>query len=155
MNPTPTHIYPVVEWSGYDADSYNLTLDLGFELICHRKVRINGLDTTELRDRRPNFKAFAYLAKRVAHAWVKRAFEGGGLYFNSTNYTGKYGRSLGDLMDSEGNSLTYFLLAKHVATPYHGQNKEDIEGAHLANMDFLSNIDGDLATYLEIPEVPE
>ena len=140
--PKPQYLYPICSWSGYDADSYNLTLDLGFELVFHTKVRIEGIDTTELRDRRGNFKAFAYLAKQIAHSWMQDRFENGSIYFKSMTYRGKYGRPLGDVVDSGGNSLSAYLLDQRVAVPYEGQNKLEVEAAHLANMDFISKMEG-------------
>ena len=51
---------------------------------------------------------------------------------------GKFGRILGDfnVYDSTTDSwklLTSILISEGHAVPYHGQNKEDIQTAHLAN----------------------
>lgn len=137
MSNPQSYIYKVLEWDHYDADSFNLTLDLGFNLVSHLKVRIYGIDTTELRDRRPDFKAFAYLAKRKAHDWVEMAQVRGDVFFKSENYSGKYGRPLGDLIDNEGNRLTDFLKDERLAVAYHGQNKDELEEAHRANIRHL------------------
>ena len=132
MSNPQTYIYKVLDWGGYDADSLDLTLDLGFELSAHFKVRIIGIDTTELRDRRPEFKALAYLAKEKAWDWMRMAQVRGDVYFSSENYSGKYGRKLGDMLDCDHNRLTNFLMKEKLAVPYHGQNKKDVEDEQLA-----------------------
>lgn len=55
--------FKILEFSNYDGDSFDLTLDLGFNLVIHRKCRLEGADTPELRDKRPDYKAAAYLAR--------------------------------------------------------------------------------------------
>jgi len=132
MSNPQTYIYKVLDWGGYDADSLDLTLDLGFDLQAHFKVRIMGIDTTELRDRRPEFKALAYLAKTMAWSWLKMAQVRGEVYFSSENYAGKFGRKLGDMLDCESNRLTDFLIRENLAVPYHGQNKKDVEDEQVA-----------------------
>jgi endonuclease YncB( thermonuclease family) len=51
---------------------------------------------------------------------------------------GKFGRILGDfnVYDSDTDSwklLTSILISEGHAVPYHGQNKDDVQKAHLAN----------------------
>ena len=142
------YIYKILEWDGYDADSLDLTLDLGFDLQAHFKIRIFGIDTTELRDRRIEFKTCAYLAKKKAWDWLEMAQVRGDIYFSSENYLGKFGRKLGDVVDSGGNRLTDFLLRERVAVVYHGQNKRDVETEHLKNIDWLKA--NDFEAYSEI-----
>ena len=128
------YIYRILDWSHYDADSFNLTLDLGFELVSHRKIRIAGIDTTELRDRRMDFKTLAYLAKEKAADWVEMAQVRGDVYFASLNYSGKFGRPLGDLVDCNMNRLADFLLRERLAVPYEGQAKAMVEAMHEENI---------------------
>ena len=126
--------YKIIEFRNYDGDSFDLTLDLGFNLVIHRPCRLEGADTPELRDRRPDFKAAGYLAKRRAHEWITAAMEAGGAYFLSETYTGKYGRPLGNIVDSHGAGLRAMLLTEHLAVPYHGQAKSQVEEGHLRNL---------------------
>ena len=66
---------------------FDLTLDLGFNLITHKKTRIDGIDTPELRGGTDQSKALAKHAKMVASQWVKHAMEQGGAYFSSQRDT--------------------------------------------------------------------
>ena len=134
-------IYRIIEWSHYDADSFSVTIDLGFELVSHIKVRIAGIDTTELRERRMDFKTLAYLAKEKAQDWVEMAEVRGDVFFASLNYSGKFGRPLGDLLDSDGNRLTDFLMRERLAVPYEGQAKAMVESMHEDNIKLWSEHD--------------
>ena len=132
------YTFKILEFSNYDGDSFDLTLDLGFDLIIHRKVRINGIDTPELRGGTDDSKAAGRLAKNMATDWVQNAIEfNGGAYFQSQCYTGKFGRPLGDIIDNKNNSLVDYLLKERLAVPYKGQAKKDIQDLHDANIKYL------------------
>ena len=122
--------YKIIDFSNYDGDSFDLTLDLGFELITHKKVRINGIDTPELRGGTDQSKALAKHAKLVAAEWVKCAMAQHKAYFVSEGYKGKFGRPLGDIVSGEGLSLKIYLFNQRLAVPYHGQAKADIADQH-------------------------
>ena len=122
--------YKILDFSNYDGDSFDLTLDLGFELITHKKVRINGVDTPELRGGTVLSKALAKEAKEAAAAWVSLSMENGGAYFSSEGYKGKFGRPLGDIINVNAKSLKQFLLNECLAVPYHGQAKASIAAEH-------------------------
>ena len=132
------YIYEAIEISNYDGDTFGLTIrkawDLGFKIRVIQelkiKTRIQGVDTPELRDKRPDFKAAGYLAKEEARKWVNER----GALFVSTSKPDKYGRALGDFMDADGNYLTEFLIEKNLAVKYEGQNKADVQSAHKINI---------------------
>ena len=142
MDGAGNYIYEVSEISNYDGDSFRLDLikrwDFGFKIHVeqqyHLPVRIVGIDTPELRDKRPAWKAAAYLARDEASAWVKRHAP---CKFISMDKPDKYGRGLGDIEAAGGNRLTDHLLLLRLATPYLGQNKKDVEAAHQENINFL------------------
>ena len=46
---------------------------------------------------------------------------------------GKFGRILGDFISNEGRMITGIMIDEGHAVKYHGQNKADVEVAHLAN----------------------
>ena len=131
------YTFKILEFSNYDGDSFDLTLDLGFDLIIHRKVRINGIDTPELRGGTEDSKAAGRLAKRLATEWVQLAIEKGGAYFESQCYTGKFGRPLGDIINTDGYSLSNYLEYNRYAVPYEGQAKKDIQYMHDSNIKYL------------------
>ena len=131
------YIYKVIEFSNYDGDSMDLSLDLGFNLTIHRKCRMYGIDTPELRGGTPVSKAAGYLAKHVFTNWCNEQLENGGLYFASENYSGKFGRPLGDMVNADGVSLRDYLIEKNYGVPYHGQAKSDIQAMHEANYAIL------------------
>ena len=124
------YFYKITEFSNYDGDSFDLTLDLGFELITHKKVRINGLDTPELRGGTDQSKALGRHAKMMAAEWVKSAIAQGGAFFASQGYKGKFGRPLGDIVNAYEGSLKKYLLQQRLAVPYHGQAKALVARDH-------------------------
>ena len=126
------YIYKITDFSNYDGDSFDLTLDLGFNLITHKKTRIDGIDTPELRGGTDQSKALAKEAKETAAAWVKFSMENGGAYFSSEGYKGKFGRPLGDIVNADTGSLRNFLISEKLAVSYHGQAKSEVAGAHAA-----------------------
>ena len=130
------YIYKITDFSNYDGDSFDLTLDLGFNLITHKKTRIDGIDTPELRGGTDQSKALAKHAKMMAAEWVKKAMDQGGAYFSSEGYKGKFGRPLGDIVNSNAGSLRNYLINTKLAVSYHGQAKSEVAGAHAAILKF-------------------
>ena len=151
--------YEVLEiLSMYDGDSINVrcvrehtvpetTMDFGFDdivtspshivtKIIDVNVRMHGYDTPELRDKRPDWKAAAYLARNEARLWVKSKLCGQGLIMiTHKDERGKFGRYLANFVSRmDGTTLKDYLIENYMAVPYHGQNKMEIEKAHEANL---------------------
>jgi len=61
----------------------------------------------------------------------------GGTYTLTTKEKGKFGRYLGVIMLSDKTSVNAALVTEHLAVPYHGQSKQEIEDAHKANYKIL------------------
>ena len=166
----PRYVYRVTRIASmYDGDSVNVvvhstakspdvSVDFGFGDIIQLSgttvsketpvsVRMHGYDTPELRDRRPDWKAAAYLARDRAREWMEKALAAktmDGLFMRTyKDRTGKYGRYLAtfhvDKAVEEGfsPSLGDYLIRNFLAVPYHGQSKADVESAHQANVDKL------------------
>ena len=137
------YIYEALDITNYDGDSFRLTVrkqwDFGFDIhvIQEHKIatRIKGVDTPELRERRPDFKAAGYLARDKAREWVLES--PGPVRFVSMDKPDKYGRALGDFIRPDGSTLTEYLLYNRLGVPYEGQNKADIEALHEVNIEFL------------------
>lgn len=139
MDGKGNYVYEAVDITNYDGDSFRMTLrkrwDFGFGIHAEQQyslaVRIKGVDTPELRDKRPDWKAAAYLARDEARRWLS---EVGPCRFISVDKPDKYGRGLGDIMNADGDILSAFLLENRLGVPYEGQNKADVEAAHEANI---------------------
>lgn len=136
------YVYEAVDITNYDGDSFRLTVrkrwDFGFGIHVEQgyslAIRIKGVDTPELRDKRPDWKAAGYLARDRARKWLS---ETGPCWFISVAKPDKYGRGLGDLMNAESDILSAFLLAERLGVEYDGQNKVEVEAAHAANIAHL------------------
>jgi len=123
-----------------DGDTVDVDIDLGFGIVLSdERVRIMGIDTPESRTRDKVEKKFGLAAKaRVKQLLGKTCVLKTQINKNGEDMKGKFGRILGDfnVYDSTTDSwklLTSILISEGHAVPYHGQNKEDIQTAHLAN----------------------
>ncbi len=128
--------------SNYDGDSMWTwlvrTWDFGFgDFITKRKkvnVRLLGADTPELKDKRPDWKAAAVLARDLVNEWLKSS-----TVFLSLQKPDKYGRALGDFVLGNDERFSRRLITKHLAVPYEGQNKVTVEALHAANIETLKS----------------
>ena len=114
-----------------DGDTVDVDIDLGFGVWLHKeRVRVLGIDTPESRTRDKVEKRFGLLAKE----FVEDFFKIGDVILTTKKYDakGKFGRILGDFK-CNGRTLSKVMIEMHHAVEYHGQSKEDIREAHLAN----------------------
>ena len=114
-----------------DGDTVDVDIDLGFGVWLHKeRVRVLGIDTPESRTRDKEEKKYGLAAK----AFVKDFFRIGDVVLTTKKYDakGKFGRILGDIIVDD-KSLSETMIQEHHAVAYHGQSKEDIREAHLAN----------------------
>ena len=158
-----TFLYRVMEvLSMYDGDSVNVrvvryhnvdpvTMDFGFNDIVEVPgytveksiecgVRMYGFDTMELRDKRPDWKAAAYLARDLARAWMEESLQEDALWMvTHKDEKGKYGRILANFHrgDDDTNTLMKYLMDNHLAVPYFGRSKDEIAASHAANIAIL------------------
>ena len=115
-----------------DGDTVDVDIDLGFGVWLHKeRVRILGIDTPESRTRDKVEKRFGLLAKEFVEKFFKTD---GDVILRTQKYDakGKFGRILGDFL-CKGRALSIVMIDNHHAVAYHGQSKEDIKEAHLAN----------------------
>ena len=130
--------FKIKEFSNYDGDSFDLTLDLGFDLVYHTKVRIKGVDTPGLSRGSAIHKKAGKLAKEKASAFVESGMANGKAFFISETYCGKYGRPLGDIVvDSDNSSLRFYLISNNYGVKYNGEAKSKIAEAHENNFTIL------------------
>ena len=123
-----------------DGDTVDVDIDLGFGIVLSdERVRIAGIDTPESRTRDREEKKFGLAAKaRVKQLLGKTCVLKTQINKSGEDMKGKFGRILGEfnVYDSDTDSwklLTSILISEGHAVPYHGQNKEDVQKAHLAN----------------------
>ena len=123
-----------------DGDTVDVDIDLGFGIVLSdERVRIAGIDTPESRTRDKEEKKFGLAAKaRVKQLLGKTCVLKTQINKDGEDMKGKFGRILGDFSVYDGATdtwrmLTEILVSEGHAVPYHGQNKDDIQKAHLAN----------------------
>ena len=129
-----------------DGDTVDVDIDLGFGIWMHReRVRMMGIDTPESRTRDKVEKAFGLASK----ARLKELLPIGSLTVLKTvidksgeDKKGKFGRILGDFIIPDDDTLsttmvTTIMINEGYAVAYHGQNKDEVEKAHLNNRERL------------------
>ena len=120
--------YPVRQvLRNYDGDSITCLLDMGFKVCLEKTVRINGVDTPELRGGTPLLRA----AARYAQGKVAEFLDSGPLgevLFISYKWsdTDQYGRPIGDI-EVDGKSLAYYILNTGLGVPYDGGSRRTEE----------------------------
>ena len=123
-----------------DGDTVDVDIDLGFGMwMLDERVRIMGIDTPESRTRDLEEKKFGLAAKkRLKELLGKSAVLATQVNKNGEDMKGKFGRILGDFnvydpaTDSWRKSGEVLISEGH-AVAYLGQNKEDIQEAHMIN----------------------
>ena len=127
-----------------DGDTVDVNIDLGFGVwMMDERVRIIGIDTPESRTRDKVEKKFGLAAKaRLKSLLGKSCVLKTEVNKNGEDMKGKFGRILGDfnVYDAKTDSwkgCSKILISEGHAVPYHGQNKDDVEAAHLANRERL------------------
>jgi len=129
-----------------DGDTVDVDIDLGFGIWMKReRVRMMGIDTPESRTRDKVEKAFGLAAKErlrellpVGSTTVLKTE----IDKKGEDAKGKFGRILGDFKvervpNMPAERATDILIQEGYGVAYHGQSKEEIQEAHLANRNIL------------------
>jgi micrococcal nuclease len=105
----------------YDGDTFRCNLS-GYPPIIGERIaiRINGIDTPEMRDNRPRVKALARKAKQYT---VQRLREGRQITLRNMQ-RGKYFRIVADVY-IDGSNLGRELIDRGLAKPYDGGKKAE------------------------------
>ena len=119
-----------------DGDTVDVDIDLGFGMWMHKeRVRMMGIDTPESRTRDKVEKKFGFASKQ----FVKDMMPVGSKQVLKTQIDrsgedkkGKFGRILGDFL-IDGKKLTETIIKEGYGVVYTGQNKDQVEKAHLNN----------------------
>jgi len=127
-----------------DGDTVDVDIDLGFGVwMRDERVRIMGIDTPESRTRDLVEKKFGLAAKeRLKGLLGKTSVLRTQVSKSGEDMKGKFGRILGDFdvycHDTDAwRPATKVMIEEGHAVEYHGQSKDDIKEAHLANRERL------------------
>lgn len=122
-----------------DGDTVDVDIDLGFGIVLKdERVRIMGIDTPESRTRDKVEKIFGLAAKeRLKELLDDKTILKTTINKDGEDMKGKFGRILGNFIveryEGEEELVTDVMIDEGHAVPYHGQSKDDIKQAHLAN----------------------
>jgi micrococcal nuclease len=122
-----------------DGDTVDVDIDLGFGIVLtDERVRIMGIDTPESRTSDKVEKIFGLASKeRLKELLGKTAILKTEINKDGEDMKGKFGRVLGDFLTPDGERVTKILVNEGHAVRYHGQNKADVQVAHMANRNML------------------
>ena len=121
-----------------DGDTVDVDIDLGFGIVLtDERVRIMGIDTPESRTSDKIEKLFGLAAKeRLKELLGEETVLITKDDKHGEDMKGKFGRVLGDFRVG-GKTVTEILIEEGHAVAYHGQSKDEIQDAHLANRNRL------------------
>lgn len=122
-----------------DGDTVDVDIELGFGVVlADERVRIMGIDTPESRTSDKVEKVFGLASKeRLKSLLGKTAILKTEISKDGEDMKGKFGRILGDFLTDDGRRVTEILIEEGHAVKYHGQNKADVQVAHMANRNKL------------------
>ncbi len=113
-----------------DGDTIDVVLDLGFSVLYKSRVRLFGIDTPESRTRNKDEKARGKMASK----YLEDAVNSGNVVIRTElkDSRGKFGRVLGTVV-VDGVDINQAMCKAHLAVPYFGQSKDDVEASHMKN----------------------
>lgn len=126
-----------------DGDTVDVDIDLGFGILLKdERVRIMGIDTPESRTSDKVEKIFGLASKeRLKELLGKETILKTQINKDGEDMKGKFGRILGDFIveewEGQPQMVTDILIEEGHAVKYHGQNKADVQVAHMANRNRL------------------
>jgi len=127
-----------------DGDTFDCTLDLGFDIYLKQRCRMMGMDTPESRTRDLEEKYRGLLSKQYLKDQLKKASNNVILRCDDDDETGKFGRVLADVIyiseDGTEININKDMIKEGYAVEYTGQSKDDIEDEHATNRQKLIDI---------------
>ena len=137
----------------YDGDTISLYLDLGFGCCLRASVRIDGLDTPEIRRGKYSTdltRALAYRARDEGHAFIAAGLKDGKsvIFHSLKGGTGKYGRPLGQIYVDD-DSYTEWMISEGLGVAYTGGSRAEAFELHKHNAQMAYD-EGLLDSYLEM-----
>jgi len=123
-----------------DGDTVDVDIDLGFGVWMRKqRIRMYGIDTPESRTRDLEEKKYGLAAKEFLTGMLDDPK--GIILKTHKDGKGKFGRILGEMWrtsDFADQSINDYMIDKHHAVAYHGQSKDAIEEAHIANREHVT-----------------
>ncbi len=121
----------IVACDDVDGDTFDLMIDVGWGIKLDRRVRLDGVDTPELRSGPALTRRLARLAASRALGFVCRGVEADAAEFVCRK-KGKYGRDVGDILVA-GESLVEWLIAERLGVRYTGGDRAPLQALHRAH----------------------
>jgi len=119
-----------------DGDTIDFELDLGFDILVKRRIRVEGIDTPEARGGTEDDKKFASLATE----WMKQRLERSPQVFisPSPDKNDPYGRTIARVFDNESSDIGIEMIENHHAVSYNGEvPREELKNMHTLNYTIL------------------
>ena len=106
------YIYKAVVLKVIDGDTFDLLIDLGFHVFVEKRIRLDGVDTPEVRgEEKPE--------GLISKAAVEELIGGKQVKVISVRERDKYGRTIARILFGENDiDLTDYLLENELGEPY-------------------------------------
>lgn len=106
-----------------DGDTLDVDIDLGFDIWHAIRIRLNGIDTAEIRSSNIEEKESGLKAKEFVKNWLdSHGYKI--LIQTKRDKTEKYGRILAEVYCASGfDNLNADLITEGLAKPYYGVKK--------------------------------
>lgn len=102
-----------------DGDTFDIIIDLGFDVLKKGRVRLYGVNTPESRTSNLEEKQKGLAAKEFTDQWLTKA--GHSVKIETIiDKNEKYGRVLAKVWDANGNCLNTDIIAAGLAREYYG-----------------------------------
>lgn len=101
-----------------DGDTIDANIDLGFGIAHTIRVRLSGINTTELRSKVETDRILAQKAKSRVIELIGQKGSDGFVVHTFKDSQEKYGRYLAKVVFADGTSLNDTLLTEGLAVPY-------------------------------------
>lgn len=103
-----------------DGDTVDLIIDLGFNILCKERIRLNRVDTPESNSKDEKEKLLALEAKEFLSLWLTNQNN----LKIKTAKDDKYGRYLGEIYGDQHLCINDLLIEKGYAWEYDGGTKK-------------------------------
>jgi micrococcal nuclease len=102
-----------------DGDTFDIVIDLGFDVLKKGRVRLYGVNTPESRTSNIEEKKQGLAAKEFTDQWLQKA--GNWVKIETIiDKNEKYGRVLAKVWDQAGNCLNTDIVTAGLAREYYG-----------------------------------
>ena len=102
-----------------DGDTFDIIIDLGFDVLKKGRVRLYGINTPESRTSNLEEKQKGLAAKEFTDQWLTKAAHKVKIE-TIIDKNEEYGRVLAIVWDNNGNCLNTDIVAAGLAREYHG-----------------------------------